>query len=1271
MKKNRDISKIDSYYDFLIDNTAKSYKEYEEPAAILDKQIKIENVNNIAIVAKYGAGKSCLIKTYLDKYRKKKTFLQKLGFNKRQYVTSNKNKYVKVSLSTYNDNDLDETSIERSILQQLLYSRKKEKFPNSKIERTNRTPILRVIAVSAILTIMISAFIMLGLDLSKAMFGNDCLKYVFLGIGIFTFFINTILLIYYRKLKKIKYKDLEADLTAKNEVLSVQNKNLINKFIDEVLYFFDCTNVDLVIFEDLDRLQSTEIFVKLRELNTIINNSRKKYGKVTFIYAVKDDLFKTEEERAKFFDFILPVIPVINPITTNKIIEDVVQKLVAYNTSMKLSSNFIKGISLYIPDMRILNNTFNDYIIMFRKIMEDEKASKYLESNKLFALCLYKNLFPYDYALLEKNQGLIPKVINIDELRIKCADSVERKIKEINTRIENTKNEALNRFEELKMVLEMQMQKRSYANTYSHDFKNISSINTFDGITYNNLSHPKHPGYLIQHDHYENDIVDLNGVKYIDREKQIKDKEQHNLENLKTILAQLEKEKNIIFNYTIQDIVNKESVDFCVNNSIINSYELELNSLLKNQKDNLFGALKQIDKFNIEDLKSIGEKFSSIYEEFFPKDKLNQQISYLRYLLANNYIDEHYLEYTSTYQTNILSLSDIKVAQKIQSGACQFDVKIDNVLNLVKWLNDDDFKKESIIIKDLLLEIENIRKLSEQEKDRKFANLINLLSDINKINVLIKLNDFIMTINTSENEGLLKYLIPKRPTLLAELIDIGDLDYEKIDNLLIKTIKYISEYQNVDFARLVAKYLSEHNEYLNSLHLHVGPTATKKFISDISPKFKDIGVVNNYNEILDYVIVNDYYSISLGNLRKILVESCGYTERDFYNMNYSLICNSENKNLITYINNNINDYVKEVLLNLDISLQDEEYEKITSLLKNELLDVSLKENLITKMQCMVLDVSEFDEKLFKSLFETQHVKPTWQNIQFAFSKQGFGCVSNFIKLVDNIEGEFGRIDKTNLDLINEILKNSTVQKISDILSGLTEKINLNQICVEEINDNVLAEVIKLNKINYSNSDFSLLINHDCVLEEYIRVYFDNIVSNFNVFFNIILPTSHQEYTNRGHEIIFIPKEKSQFGIAQILNLNNIDIKIKQELLSKCSKIIDIKDNELIYANYCINEKQSLPTCVLWQFTDACDVIPACDRVKILLQCYNEIDWAKEKNNFNNYISALGNEWKNIFEKNEGRVENNEAHRYLLEKLKNQNIIKSFRRQSAQIIVKRA
>ena len=56
----------------LLDNSPAISTDYDEDAKILNQQIENENIKNVAIVAKLGAGKSSVIETYLDRFRTKK-----------------------------------------------------------------------------------------------------------------------------------------------------------------------------------------------------------------------------------------------------------------------------------------------------------------------------------------------------------------------------------------------------------------------------------------------------------------------------------------------------------------------------------------------------------------------------------------------------------------------------------------------------------------------------------------------------------------------------------------------------------------------------------------------------------------------------------------------------------------------------------------------------------------------------------------------------------------------------------------------------------------------------------------------------------------------------------------------------------------------------------------------------------------------------------------------------------------------------------------------
>ncbi|MFK5986332.1 MAG: hypothetical protein QM479_13045 [Pseudomonadota bacterium] len=105
-------------------------------------------------------------------------------------------------------------------------------------------------------------------------------------------------------------KDIEVGRNDESET------SILNHHLDEIIYFFQETNYDAVVIEDLDRFGNPEIFVKLREINKLVNDNENTSGKIKFIYALKDDMF-VHKKRAKFFDFIIPVVPIINSIIFN------------------------------------------------------------------------------------------------------------------------------------------------------------------------------------------------------------------------------------------------------------------------------------------------------------------------------------------------------------------------------------------------------------------------------------------------------------------------------------------------------------------------------------------------------------------------------------------------------------------------------------------------------------------------------------------------------------------------------------------------------------------------------------------------------------------------------------------------------------------------------------------------------------------------------------------------------------------------------------------
>lgn len=118
---------------------------------------------------------------------------------------------------------------------------------------------------------------------------------------------------------KITFKGAEANV---NDDKS--DESVLDRDIKELVYLLRSSGTKIVVFEDLDRYNSTSIYTKLRELNFLLNHYVMISGDkkpVRFIYMLKDSLFFSKN-RTKFFDFILPIVPIVDSKTSeNELIE--------------------------------------------------------------------------------------------------------------------------------------------------------------------------------------------------------------------------------------------------------------------------------------------------------------------------------------------------------------------------------------------------------------------------------------------------------------------------------------------------------------------------------------------------------------------------------------------------------------------------------------------------------------------------------------------------------------------------------------------------------------------------------------------------------------------------------------------------------------------------------------------------------------------------------------------------------------------------------------
>ena len=412
-----------------IDNT-----NMQEYFRALKFALSKKDVRNIAVTGNYGAGKSTVISSFM-----------KYHCNEQ---------YINVSLAGFDMTENESTvapthqEVELSILQQILYKENRDELPDSRIDRilnrgwyhTLKTylNLLKIaLPIGAFLFVLFFSEVAEQLGLPKEW--NDIFNEHYLLRGLALTVLALISLFFATQIasrvgifdKKIRLGKI-AFLSGDMEFNDKESSSLLNNCLDEIVYFFSRRPYQIVVFEDLDRLGTPEIFVKLREINKIINNNRGNKKPVRFIYAVRDDLFLGADARTKFFDFIIPIVSFMDSRNAYTLLK-------SKTPSLGISSDVnLKKMASYIGDMRSLQNISNEFQI-FCNVVDNS-----INKTKLFALVFYKNIYALDYHFTDKKTGLLYSFIHnyrTQRLQASYFTSLDNRLNELLARAQKLNDE--------------------------------------------------------------------------------------------------------------------------------------------------------------------------------------------------------------------------------------------------------------------------------------------------------------------------------------------------------------------------------------------------------------------------------------------------------------------------------------------------------------------------------------------------------------------------------------------------------------------------------------------------------------------------------------------------------------------------------------------------------------------------------------------------------------------------------------------------------------
>lgn len=359
-----------------------------------------DQVRNIALTGGYGAGKSSVIRTFFDRHP--------------EY------KHVLISLATFTQEspvgreaEADLMSrIEETIVQQLLYAVPAKKLPKTRLKRIVQASNSSIALHTVFFTLLIVSVLRMYLPSVNMLPKIDPAWLVPALMRLPDWFALTVagassLYILHSVLKYLSLLSIDGLTLKGGKLEATHHGSVLHKNVDEIIYCFERSDIDVVVIEDLDRFGIQEVFFRLREINFTIRQSPQIKRPVHFIYAIRDELFSVGE-KTKFFDLVIPVIPVVSSENSGEKMMDLLRAERFKPVIGRLDRGLIETVCEYIDEMRLIKNIVNEFDI-FSSLLGDRGVV--LDANKLFAMVVVRNLYPEAFAELIKRRGAIYSVI--------------------------------------------------------------------------------------------------------------------------------------------------------------------------------------------------------------------------------------------------------------------------------------------------------------------------------------------------------------------------------------------------------------------------------------------------------------------------------------------------------------------------------------------------------------------------------------------------------------------------------------------------------------------------------------------------------------------------------------------------------------------------------------------------------------------------------------------------------------------------------------------
>ena len=1091
----------------------------------LDEAFNNKKVRNIAITGSYGSGKSSLIETYKREKKLPAIHISLAHFEREE--------------ETDQDNIIN--ILEGKIINQLVQQINPDDIPQTRFKIKKEINekrikkylyVILVIVICLIINICFENWKDLIIGISRELALPYLLFFCsyFFQIVTFLCLLSSLIYIIYnvvliqnnkQLVKKAVVKDIEI------EVFDESNDSFFDKYLNEVLYIFINSKINTFVFEDMDRYNDNYIFEKLKEINTLVNN-KVNNRVIRFVYLLKDDTF-ISKDRTKFFDFIIPVIPVVDSSNSYNKLKERFQKNGILD---QFDQNFLSDISLYIDEYRILKNICNEYLIYDSKLNVID-----LDPNKLFAMIVYKNIFPKDFSMLQMNLGYVKEVF---DKKTKITEVIESNLREeienLKTELSTTKDIRQSEIDELDATFFVQPNILKVGSTDLEDISNgvelIKMIkdNNYDVTGYNRN------GYRVTKN-LKNDFEKLLEIPEYKKKFDILIKEKDNeIQRIDKELIAKRNELDQIKRKSLSELINRDNKEEIFNNKVDEN---------------------QVDDKN--------DKYLYIKESPY--------FDLLKYIISNGYINENtYFDYMSYFYPNGISQNDKIFLRSItDQKALDYDYRIDSPIKVYKRINKKYYLDPEVLNNSLL------SYLLSADKEDELLKINQLLKTNNNIDFITQYFD--TYINTDKfcfyflnDSEVIKKIVLKEEMKAVEMIkyvlSFNDLELDE------NTIDFINDHSEIADGYKIVYDKYSYIEHINNtkdeiLKQRITENIGDKLVNNLKNskiKFTHIDFQKVDLSFLEIIYKNNCYDISFDHVKQMMEYFYKLSsDCDYYSKNATLVFSKKEQSLYQYIIENPNTYLNMILNSSNNKINDNE-EVVIEILNMNNLENNLKETYIERLETKVTNISGVDSELWDSLLINRKVYETEDNIISYFNEyqELDDVLIDFINLFEKeIIFDFSKIEEKYGEEIRSKFFNQIV-KCNELKDKQYNSIfrNCNRyykyFSIENLNEDkvdilIRCKVIRMNSetLIFMRKEYSNNIGN--YLDNYSNDYYDLIIDNIQLF----------DYD----ELLYI-LESNQFSVLQKTNLMDCTDRTITYSFNYLDKVkIDILANHLDEDDY--------------------------------------------------------------------------------------------------------